>query len=66
MPPALLAGNCSFCVPSFKALQVQSTVSAQLGSQEIFKQRDGVGREQEVGGLGSSPVVNHQLDTGCL
>lgn len=66
MPPALLAGHCSLCVPSSKPLEVQSTVSAQLGSQEIFTQRDGIGREQEMGDLGSNPAVNHWLDTGCL
>lgn len=51
MPPALLAGHCSLYVTSSKPLEVQSTVSALLGSQAILEQRDGIGREQEVGDL---------------
>lgn len=31
----------------------------QLGSQAVLEQQDGIGREQEVGDLGSSPAVIH-------
>lgn len=62
MSSTLLAGHWGLCVPSSKPLEV---LSVPVGSQAILEQQDGIGREQEVGDLGSSPAVIHWLDTGC-
>lgn len=59
LPSLFLAGHWGLCVPSSKPLKVQSAASAQLGSQAILKQQDRIGREQEVGNLGSRSAVIH-------
>lgn len=59
LPTPLLVGHWGLCVPSSKPLEVQSAASAQVGSQAILKQQDGIGMEQEAGNLGSGPAVIH-------